>query len=115
MLKNSVAALHKNSCEIQIREVLREPRYTDPLRLEHYAFKVFSEHGEDGILQEIFRRIGTTNKRFVEFGVTDGLECNTHFFLYLGWRGLWIERDETAAAKIRRVFDPSYTGRISEA
>jgi hypothetical protein len=104
VLSASATALHKNACETQIRELLREARYADPLRLEHYAFKVFSEHGEDGIVQEIFRRIGTTNKRFVEFGVNDGLECNTHFLLYSGWRGLWIECDETAAAKIRRVF-----------
>ena len=56
------------------------------------------------MLQEILRRIFTTNRRFVEFGVHDGLECNTHFLLYSGWDGLWIEGNEAAVAKIRQVF-----------
>lgn len=104
VLTDSATVLQKNACETQIRELLRTLRYADPLRLEHFAFKVFSQSGTDGILQEIFRRIGTTNKHFVEFGVGDGLECNTHFLLYSGWRGLWIEGYETSAAKIREVF-----------
>src|SRR4051794_8329699 len=74
-----------------LRSLLRDAKYGDPKRLEHFGYKVFSEGGEDGIIQEIFRRIGTTNKRFVEFGVSDGNQCNTHFLLYLGWSGLWIE------------------------
>jgi hypothetical protein len=112
-LTDSVMALQRNACETQIRELLRAPRYADPLRLEHFAFKVFSQHGEDGIIQEIFRRIGTTNKRFVEFGVADGLQCNTHLLLYSGWRGLWIEGDPNVAPKIRRVFaDPIKEGSL---
>jgi hypothetical protein len=101
----------KSACERQIWELLREPRYANPRRLEHYAFKAFSQHGEDGMLQEIFSRIGTTNKRFVEFGVEDGLECNTHLLLYSGWNGLWIEGNASWAAKIRNVFvDPLSSG-----
>jgi hypothetical protein len=100
----ALSAFHKSASEAQIRELLSQPRYANHQRLEHYGFKVFSQHGEDGILQEIFRRIGTTNKRFVEFGVNDGLECNTHFLIYSGWRGLWIESNALAAAKIRGLF-----------
>ena len=103
-LARLATVFHKSACETQLRELLREPRYANPRRLEHYAFKIFSQNGEDGMLQEILRRIGTTNKRFVEFGVQDGLECNTHFLLHSGWDGLWIEGNEAAAAKIRQVF-----------
>jgi hypothetical protein len=103
-LARLATAFQKSACETQLRELLREPRYANPRRLERYAFKIFSQNGEDGTLQEILRRIGTTNKRFVEFGVQDGLECNTHFLLYSGWEGLWIEGNEAAAAKIREVF-----------
>ncbi|WIA39968.1 hypothetical protein OEZ86_013398 [Tetradesmus obliquus] len=39
--------------------------------------KVFSQYGEDGILETIFGCIGTTDKYFVEFGVEDGSECTT--------------------------------------
>lgn len=92
------------SSDMERRALLSEPRLADPRRLEHSAFKVFSQNGEDGMLQEIFRRIGTRGKSFVEFGVSNGLECNTHFLFYNGWRGLWIEQDEGAGEKIRENF-----------
>jgi hypothetical protein len=72
-------------------EMENSPRYKDPLRLPRYAFQVNSQNGEDGILQEIFRRIGTQDKIFVEIGVGDGAQNNTAFLLSLGWRGYWID------------------------
>ena len=70
---------------------LAKPRHADPKRLLRYGFKVYSQADEDGIIQEIFRRIGTTNRTFVEFGVEAGVECNTAKLLLDGWNGLWIE------------------------
>ncbi|GAB4547340.1 MAG: hypothetical protein Fur002_23260 [Anaerolineales bacterium] len=72
-------------------EMENSPRYQDPLRLPRYAFQVNSQNGEDGILQEIFRRIGAQDKTFVEIGVGDGAQNNTAFLLSLGWRGYWID------------------------
>ncbi len=95
---------YKRTMDAFLRQLLKEPRYADPKRLEHYAYKVFSENGEDGTLQEIFRRIGTTNKRFVEFGVSAGNQNNTHFLLYLGWSGLWMEANADCVKFIERVF-----------
>jgi hypothetical protein len=43
----------------------------------NFEAKVYSQHGEDGILQEIFRRVGEGHKFSVEFGVGDGTECST--------------------------------------
>ncbi len=60
-------------------------------RLECYGWKVFSQSDEDGIISEIFRRIGRTNKIFVEFGAEAGSEDNTRLLLETGWTGLWIE------------------------
>jgi hypothetical protein len=54
--------------------------------------KVFSQNGEDGVLAEIFSRIETTNRFFVEFGVSNGIECNTRFLMeVLGWSGVYFE------------------------
>ena len=72
-------------------ELELEERLKDPLRLERYGYKVFSQNDEDGIIEEIFHRVGTTDKRFIEFGVQDGFECNSQYLLCSGWSGLWIE------------------------
>jgi hypothetical protein len=57
-----------------------------------YEKKIRSQNGEDGIIDVIFHRIGTTNKLFVEFGVEDGLECNcATLALFNNWTGLMIE------------------------
>jgi hypothetical protein len=85
-------------------ELARNPKYQDPRKLNHHEFQVFSQNGEDGILTEIFRRIGPKSRLFVETGVGDGLENNTVYLLTQGWRGGWIEGDSTSVQKIRRHF-----------
>ena len=87
-------------------ETLAQPRYADPKRLLRYGFKVYSQHDEDGIIQEIFRRIGASKRTFVEFGVESGVECNTVKLLIEGWRGLWIEANAQACKAIASAFDP---------
>src|SRR5262245_9375229 len=85
---------------------MAKPRNADPKRLLRHGFKVYSQNDEDGIIQEIFRRIGTSDRRFVEFGVQTGVECNTVKLLIEGWRGLWIEADPLMAGAVRRNFAP---------
>ncbi len=54
--------------------------------------KIYSQNGEDGILEFIFSKIGTTNKFSVEFGVGNGFECNTvHLLEKKGWTGLMMD------------------------
>ena len=97
-----IAALEYNTrCAREIRELLAEPRYAEHGRLERHGRKVWSQNDEDGILEEIFRRIGTASRgggTFVEFGVSHGRECNTLKLLVEGWaasdgrRGMCIGR-----------------------
>jgi len=82
------------------------PHGTDPRYLVPYGYKVYSQGDEDGILVEIFRRIGTTDRRFVEFGVGPGTENNTVALLLDGWSGTWIEAREKSVARIREGFAP---------
>src|ERR1700743_126838 len=48
---------------------MEKSRYADPRSLLRHGFKVYSQADEDGIIQEIFKRIGETNRTFIEFGV----------------------------------------------
>ncbi len=85
---------------------LTKKRMSQPLALENFGYKVYSQNDEDGIIQEIFRRIGTETKEFIEFGVQDGLECNSHYLLHQGWHGLWLEGDSGACTQIGHKFRP---------
>ncbi|OAV73463.1 hypothetical protein Barb6_00220 [Bacteroidales bacterium Barb6] len=93
------------SIEILKRSLLRDPKYSDLNRLEPYGFKVYSQNDEDGIIQEIFKRIGTTSKTFVEFGAGDGLENNTAYLLMQGWRGFWIEGSSASVKNIKNIYE----------
>lgn len=82
----------------------KTPRYGDPQRLLSSGLKVYSQGFEDGMIAEVFLRIGVTSRRFIEFGVEDGLECNTAFLLVQGWTGAWIEGSPESATKARATF-----------
>ncbi len=90
--------------ETLVQLLLQQPRYTDSQRLNRYEFKVYSQAGQDGIIEEIFRRIGSTGKTFVEFGVGagGGVENNTTYLLAKGWNGYWIEADAETCNRIRK-------------
>ena len=79
-------------------------RYADDKCLIRYGQKIYSQNEEDGIISEIFRRIGTTNKVFVEFGIGDGLENNSLALLLDDWKGLWIEGSSNAVNDIKDNF-----------
>lgn len=69
--------------------------------IQDYEFKVFSQNGEDGIIQFLIQNTEIKNKIFVEFGVETYKEANTKFLLLNnGWSGLIIDGDKDAMEKI---------------
>jgi len=72
-------------------DLKRDPHFEDPRRLLRYSFQVNSQNEEDGMIREIFRRIGTADRTFAEVGVGDGTENNTAFLLSQGWKGFWVD------------------------
>jgi hypothetical protein len=58
-----------------------------------YKKKVFSQHGEDGIIEQIFKIIGTYNNYYIEFGGWDGVYLSNTANLRInnGWSGLLLE------------------------
>lgn len=70
-------------------------------------FRVFSQWGEDGIIQFLLQRIPIDRPVFVEFGVENYTESNTRFLLTNNrWSGLVIDGNAENIDFIRR--DPIY-------
>jgi hypothetical protein len=92
-----VAQLHS-----YLQTLLNSPRHADERRLVKSGYRVYSQADEDGILHEIFRRIGEGKRTFLELGVGNGLENNTLFLLIQGWSGIWIEGSERKVAASRK-------------
>jgi hypothetical protein len=70
--------------------------------LEHHEFKVYSQWGEDGILQYLIRKVNVARPIFVEFGVENYTEANTRFLLLNNnWSGLIIDGSEENMRSVR--------------
>ena len=70
--------------------------------LQGSEFTVFSQWGEDGIIQYLLRHVPIENDIFVEFGVESYQESNTRFLLVNNnWSGLVIDGDSANISFIR--------------
>jgi len=78
----------------------------EPVDFANHERQVFSQFGEDGVIEEIFRRIEPTSRYAVEFGASDGVGGSNVRNLYLnhGWSGLLIEGDPGLAEKMRQNY-----------
>jgi hypothetical protein len=85
----------------------RQLKILNPQRLRDNEFRVFSQWGEDGIIQFLINNIEIKNKIFVEFGVQNYTESNTRFLLVNNhWTGLIIDGGEKYIDYIKQ--DPIY-------
>jgi hypothetical protein len=70
--------------------------------LADVEFRVFSQWGEDGIVEWLAAHVPIPNRRFVEFGVETFREANCRFLLQnRNWRGLVIDGSEANLAVLR--------------
>lgn len=77
----------------------------EPSTINDIEFKVFSQFGDDGIIQFLISRINfdETNKSFVEFGVENYQESNTRFLLFNdNWSGLVIDSSRQNIQQIKK-------------
>jgi hypothetical protein len=86
------------------RQLLESESRKSPLLPVLWGHKGHSQNEEDGIVLEIFRRIGIQSRTLVEIGVGNGIENNSLFWLKQGWRGAWIEGGAENSEFIRRAF-----------
>jgi hypothetical protein len=72
------------------------------------ATNVFSQNGEDGIIEAIFSIVGVSNQLCCEFGAWNGVHLsNTRHLLLNGWRGILIESDTRRFAQLQETYRDS--------
>jgi len=80
------------------------------LNLLKFSKIIFSQNGEDGIINKIFDIIGIESKICCEFGAWNGIHLsNTRNLILNGWSGILIEGDEGKFKELKR----SYEGNIN--
>src|SRR5262245_35672503 len=78
-------SLNRGAAAAALREI-------DPRRPETWEFAGFSQHGEDGLIDYLTRRLLKPNRYFVEIGCANGLENNSTWLgLVRGYSGLMID------------------------
>lgn len=65
--------------------------------------KIFSQFGEDGLINFLINNINIKNKKFIEFGVENYEEANTRFLLENnGWSGLIFDSSKDNVEYIKK-------------
>ena len=74
-------------------------------RLSDYEFKVFSQWGEDGIIQHLIAHLDIPNRTFIEFGIEDFSESNCRFLMMKDhWQGYVIDGSEANIGRLRSSY-----------
>lgn len=72
--------------------IMNQKREIKVENLSDVEFKVFSQWGDDGIIQYLINKLDIPNKTFIEFGVANYTEANTRFLLMNNnWSGLVMD------------------------
>jgi len=70
--------------------------------INDYEFKIFSQFGDDGIIQFLIKNIEIEKNIFIEFGVEDYLESNTRFLMMNNnWSGFVMDGSEAAMESLK--------------
>jgi hypothetical protein len=74
-------------------------------KLQDYEFKVFSQWGEDGIIQRLTKIVQIKNRTFIEFGVENFYEANCRFLLMKdNWSGFVIDGSAQNVKEMRNSY-----------
>jgi hypothetical protein len=74
------------------------------VRLNDHEFKVFSQSGEDGIIQFLVHNLNIKNRTFIEFGTEDFCESNCRFLLIKdNWSGFVVDGSAQNMERLRSM------------
>ena len=73
--------------------------------IQDYEFKIFSQWGEDGIIQKIIDSIEIKNKTFIEFGIGNFFESNCRFLMmHDNWSGFVIDSSKELIEVLKKSY-----------
>jgi hypothetical protein len=110
-LRLGVSEVHENSERLDALQInqgillaaLNQAKHSS--NLKDYEFKVFSQWGEDGILQRLTSAIEIPEKTFIEFGVEDFFESNCRFLMMKdNWRGFVMDGSAANIGRLQRAY-----------
>jgi hypothetical protein len=117
MLAKEIATLHKTCSNLSRASELVNFRnsigYVDEIEYSHLSYQslikfhqnIFSQSGQDGIIEEILRRLDLKHGVFVEFGAWDGIHLsNCRYLLFKNWQGVFIEADPLKFSKLKENY-----------
>lgn len=101
MIRSAMGPVHKRLSDMMVLQgralAVANQQRSDITNLHDVEFKVFSQFGEDGIIQYLIKETNISQEEsiFIEFGVENYLESNTRFLLVNNnWRGLVFDGSE---------------------
>lgn len=73
--------------------------------LSEYEWGIFSQWGEDGIIQLLIKEVEIQNKTFIEFGVEDFFESNCRYLLMASdWQGFVIDGSDENIIRLQNSY-----------
>ena len=74
--------------------------------INQFEYKIYSQNGEDGIIDMIFQKIDVTNRFCVEFGVGDGcIESNCLYLIkHKKWKYLFMDASDNLPSFVKKEF-----------
>jgi hypothetical protein len=82
--------------------------------LHDFKYNVYSQNGEDGVVAELFRRLGIRDGWLVEFGAWDGVHLSNTYYLIeqnSRFRAVYIEGDSERYEQLNSTAG-KFSGRI---
>lgn len=85
--------VHDDTVLLAIGKLLVNQQQTiQSTNINDYEFKIFSQFGDDGIIQYLINTLNIRHHSFIEFGIEDYSESNTRFLLMNNnWSGFVID------------------------
>lgn len=106
LIGNSISMLYSKNNEtnlLAIGTILSKQQYSmNSNNINDYEFKIFSQFGDDGIIQYLIKNIEIKNELFIEFGVENYLESNTRFLMMNNnWSGFVMDGSDEAMNSLK--------------